>query len=220
MSQLRTSCSCTGIEDVQVGRLCRVHDAAASDSTYKGCHEKACLSMAPYAGGGLTQGSDCSHVPEPKQWRPASSPQWARLRHGRRQQTASRSAVPVTQPPVRMQRELYCTRHHTGAHHLHGRQLGHNGVREDGNLREVRSERYEMTEGRTRKCRTFLAFIFLRSIPTSRVTPSPNRRLDAATYSFPISSSRRHWRVNPSPRTRTPSRPGVRPRASRTSSSG
>jgi hypothetical protein len=29
---------------------------------------------------------------------------------------------------------------------------------------------------------TFVAFMFFKSIPTSRVTPSPKRRLDAATY--------------------------------------
>ena len=34
---------------------------------------------------------------------------------------------------------------------------------------------------------TFRAFMFLRSIPTSAVTPSPNRKLDAATY---VTSSR------------------------------
>lgn len=66
----------------------------------------------------------------------------------------------------------------TVAHHLHGRQLRHDGVREHSNLQYSfeRSRAPNESHGLA-----FLAFRFFKSMPTSRVTPSPKRRSDAAT---------------------------------------
>ena len=63
-------------------------------------------------------------------------------------------------------------------YHLGGRQLRDVGVCEDRNL-ETRVHR--PFSSRRRQLRTLRAPMFLKSIPTSRVTPSPKRKLAAAT---------------------------------------
>lgn len=65
-------------------------------------------------------------------------------------------------------------------HHLRGWQLGNDGVREHGNLERVLHEIHS-DMGTRQEPLTFVAFMFFKSIPTSRVTPSPNRRFAAAT---------------------------------------
>ena len=62
-------------------------------------------------------------------------------------------------------------------YHLDRRQVFQVWVREHGNLSSVRRR-----STRWSPFLTFRAFIFLKSIPTSRVTPSPNLKFDAATY--------------------------------------
>ena len=65
-----------------------------------------------------------------------------------------------------------------GTYGLHGLELGDIAVCEDSNLWCGSA-----CEASTTKTRLALqAFMFLRSMPISRVTPSPKRRLLAATY--------------------------------------
>jgi hypothetical protein len=63
------------------------------------------------------------------------------------------------------------------ARRLHGQQSGDVGVREDADL--YRKLSTYMVGYRTE--RTLRAFMFLKSMPTSAVTPEPKRRFEAAT---------------------------------------
>ena len=62
---------------------------------------------------------------------------------------------------------------------FHGGQLGYIGVRKDSNLCIGRDQSLRDLVGGY--VQTLRAFMFLRSIPTYAVTPSPNRKLEAAT---------------------------------------
>ena len=63
------------------------------------------------------------------------------------------------------------------AYHFHRRQFRDVGVSENSDLKLLSRG----NKVRVNVIHTLRAFMFLRSIPTSRVTPSPKRRLEAAT---------------------------------------